>query len=71
MRRLVLTPRESEVIALVAGSYTCLQIADRLSLSPRTVENHKQSAMNKLGLHDIAAITRWALAKGIVRNEHT
>ena len=70
MRRPARTPRENEIIALVAGSYTCLAIADRLSLSPRTVENHKQAAMNKLGLHDIAAITRWALAKGVIHNEH-
>jgi DNA-binding CsgD family transcriptional regulator len=70
MRRIPLTPRENDVIALVASSYSCQQIAKRMGISHRTVENHKQAAMNKLGLHDIAAITRWALAKGLVRNEH-
>jgi DNA-binding NarL/FixJ family response regulator len=62
-----LTAREREVLALVAEGYTARQIAERLGLSPKTVENHRANIMEKLGVHTIAGLVRYALRTGISR----
>jgi predicted ATPase/DNA-binding CsgD family transcriptional regulator len=56
-----LTPREGEVLRLVARGLTDAQIAVRLVISPRTVGKHVQSIYSKLDLHSRSAATRWAL----------
>jgi DNA-binding NarL/FixJ family response regulator len=61
-----LTSRESEVLQLIAEGYANKQIADELSISVKTVEKHRQQLMGKLNLHDVASLTRYAIAKGIV-----
>lgn len=61
-----LTTRESEVLQLIAEGRLNKQIAAELSISIKTVEKHRQQVMNKLGIHDIAGLTRHAMAKGIV-----
>jgi DNA-binding NarL/FixJ family response regulator len=61
-----LTPREAEVLQLVAEGFANKQIAAELSISIKTVEKHRQQAMNKLNIHDIARLTRYALSKGWV-----
>lgn len=61
-----LTSRESEVLQLIAEGRLNKQIAAELSISIKTVEKHRQQVMNKLGIHDIAGLTRHAMAKGIV-----
>lgn len=61
-----LTPREAEVLQLIAEGYPNKQIAAELSISIKTVEKHRQQVMNKLNLHDIAGLTRHALAHGII-----
>ena len=61
-----LTSREVEVLQLVAEGYANKQIADLLGLSIKTVEKHRQELMNKLGIHDTASLTRYAVAQGIV-----
>jgi DNA-binding NarL/FixJ family response regulator len=61
-----LTSREAEVLQLVAEGYANKQIAAELSISIKTVEKHRQQAMNKLNIHDIAGLTRYAIAKGWV-----
>src|ERR1051325_5726201 len=61
-----LTSRESEVLQLIAEGKANKQIASELGLSIKTVEKHRQQLMNKLGIHDIAGLTRYAIAKGIV-----
>jgi DNA-binding NarL/FixJ family response regulator len=61
-----LTSREAEVLQLVAEGLANKQIAAELSISIKTVEKHRQQAMNKLNIHDIAGLTRYAIAKGWV-----
>jgi DNA-binding NarL/FixJ family response regulator len=56
-----LTQRETEILRLVAKGYTYPQIAERLVLSVRTVQNHVQNTLTKLQLHNKAQLVRWAL----------
>jgi DNA-binding NarL/FixJ family response regulator len=60
-----LTERESDVVRLVVEGFTARQIATRLVLSPRTVENHVQNVLRKLQLHSRAALVRYAIEKGL------
>ena len=62
-----LTSREAEVLQLIAEGSGNKQIAVELGISIKTVERHRQRLMNKLGLHDIAGLTRYAVSKGIVQ----
>lgn len=61
-----LTAREAEVLRLIAEGRANKQIASELAISIKTVEKHRQQVMNKLGIHDVAGLTRHAIAKGIV-----
>jgi RNA polymerase sigma factor (sigma-70 family) len=61
-----LTPREREVLALVAEGRTSREIADDFGISPRTVETHRESLMKKLGIGTIAGLTRFALEAGVI-----
>lgn len=61
-----LTSREAEVLQLVAEGLANKQIATELSISIKTVEKHRQQAMNKLNIHDTAGLTLYAIAKGWV-----
>ena len=63
-----LTSREAEVLQLVAEGNANKQIAAELGLSIKTVERHRQRLMNRLNIHDIAGLTRYAIAKGIVES---
>jgi len=56
-----LTPREVEVLHLVANGLTDAQIAEKLVISPRTVGKHLQSIYSKLYLAGRSAATRWAI----------
>ena len=60
-----LTPRETEVLRLVAKGLTYQQVADRLVLSRRTVENHVQNTLGKLQLHNKAQLVRYAVERGL------
>ena len=60
-----LTERETEVLRLVATGMTYPQIAARLTLSPRTVQNHVQNTLSKLQLHNKAQLVRYALERGV------
>ena len=62
-----LTSREREVLQLVAEGYTAPQIARKLELSPRTVENHRARIMDKLGIGTIAGLVRYAIHNGIIQ----
>lgn len=64
-----LTHREQEVLQLVAESRSSKEIAARLGLAVKTVENHRAHLMEKLHLHDVAALTRYALRTGLVSLE--
>jgi two-component system, NarL family, response regulator NreC len=59
-----LSPREEEVLRLVAWGYSNKEIAAQLALSVKTVETHKANATHKLGLHNRIDIVRLALLKG-------
>jgi DNA-binding NarL/FixJ family response regulator len=59
-----LTVRETEVLRLVAKGLTAKQVAERLVLSHRTVENHVQNTLSKLQLHNRAQLVRYAVEKG-------
>ncbi len=61
-----LTSREAEVLQLVAEGFSNKQIAGELGISVKTVEKHRQQVMNKLNIHDVAGLTRYALAKGTI-----
>ncbi|MFF0341960.1 response regulator [Kribbella sp. NPDC004875] len=60
-----LTDRETEVLRLVARGLTAKQIATRLVLSHRTVENHVQNTLRKLQLHNRAELVRYAIENGL------
>jgi DNA-binding NarL/FixJ family response regulator len=60
-----LTERETEVLRLVAKGLSYKQIADRLVLSHRTVQNHVQNTLRKLQLHNRVQLVRYAIEQGI------
>jgi DNA-binding NarL/FixJ family response regulator len=60
-----LTEREVEVLRLVAKGLTARQVADRLVLSHRTVQNHVQNTLHKLQLHNRVELTRYAIEQGL------
>jgi DNA-binding NarL/FixJ family response regulator len=61
-----LTPREREVVKLVAEAHTSEQIARLLVISPKTVERHRENILAKLGLRDRVELTRYAIRHGLV-----
>jgi DNA-binding NarL/FixJ family response regulator len=63
-----LTPREMEVLQLIAEGRANKQVAGDLGISVKTVEKHRQSLMEKLGIHDTAGLTRHAIAQGIIES---
>jgi DNA-binding NarL/FixJ family response regulator len=67
-RRKLLTLRQSEVLQLVAEGYANKRIAGALSISIKTVEKHRLEVMKRLDLHDVAGLTRYAVAQGIVEH---
>ena len=66
----ILTTREAEVLQLIAEGHPNKQIADQLSISIKTVEKHRQQVMNKLNIHDIAGLTRYAVSKGMIETNY-
>jgi len=63
-QRETLTPRQHEVMALIADGMTNRQIAERLCISVRTVENHRAAIMKKIGARTTADLVRFAIGKG-------
>ena len=61
-----LTTREREIVQLIAESYSNKEIAAKLGMSVRTADTHRTNIMKKLDLHDVAALTRWAIANKLV-----
>ena len=61
----LLSDRETEVLRLIAKGLTAKQVADRLVLSHRTVQNHVQNTLRKLQLHNKVELTRWAVDQGL------
>jgi len=61
-----LTDREHEILRMVATGMSYRQIADRLTLSHRTVQNHVQNTLGKLQLHNRVELTRYAIDRGLI-----
>lgn len=61
-----LTPREEEIVKLVAEANTTREIAEMLHLSEKTVENHRANAMRKLGMRDRVELVRYAIRQGLI-----
>ncbi|SRR6266566_749914 len=62
----LLTSRELEVLQLIAEGEGNKQIAAELGISVKTVERHRQRLMDKLAIHDVAGLTRYAISRGLV-----
>jgi DNA-binding NarL/FixJ family response regulator len=61
-----LTPRELEVVKLIAEAHSTKQIAELLVISPKTVERHRANVLAKLGLRDRVELTRYAIRRGLI-----
>lgn len=61
-----LTPRQRQILQLVAEGHSTRGIADRLSISVKTVETHRAQIMERLGIRDVAGLTRFALRNGLI-----
>jgi len=61
-----LTDREREILQLVAESHSTKEIAAKLGISAKTVDNHRTNLMRKLDLHDVASLTRYAFEVGLI-----
>jgi DNA-binding NarL/FixJ family response regulator len=62
-----LTEREREILSLIALGLTATEVAERLGLKPKTVQNHRTNLMEKLGIHSTAGLVRHALRIGLAR----
>jgi len=63
----VLTPRELQVLKLIAEAYTSKEIAKELVISIKTVERHRQNILDKLGMSDRVELTRYAIRRGLIQ----
>ncbi|HVC85665.1 MAG TPA: response regulator transcription factor [Solirubrobacteraceae bacterium] len=61
-----LTPREVEIVKLIAESNTNRQIAEQLVISEKTVERHRANVLEKLGMRDRVELTRYAIRRGLI-----
>jgi len=62
----ILTPRELEVLKLIAEAHTSKEIASELFISIKTVERHRQNILDKLGMRDRVELTRYAIRRGLI-----
>jgi DNA-binding NarL/FixJ family response regulator len=61
-----LTAREVEVLKIIGEGYTNKEIAGLMGISIKTVEKHRQQVMNKLNIHEVAGLTRYALSRNLI-----
>jgi len=66
----LLTPRQRQILQLIAEGYATREIAERLFLSVKTVETHRSQLMDRLGIYDVAGLVRLAIRTGMVTPEH-
>jgi DNA-binding NarL/FixJ family response regulator len=66
-----LTSRETEILQLIAEGYANKQIADQLGINLKTVEKHRQELMDKLNIHNIASLTRYAVSRRLIQAPST
>jgi DNA-binding NarL/FixJ family response regulator len=65
----ILSPRQREILQLIAEGRSTKEIAAHLGLSIKTVETHRTELMERLGIHGVAGLVRYAIRTGIVRVE--
>ena len=68
LKQTQLTPREAEVLQLIAEGFANKQIAAELGISIKTVEKHRDHLMQKLDIHETAGLTRYAIQAGIIES---
>lgn len=66
LRKDPLTPRESEIVKLIAEGHTSREIAETLVISEKTVERHRANILEKLGMRDRVELTRYAIRSGLI-----
>lgn len=64
-----LTPRQREILQLIAEGHTTKEIAHLLNISAKTVETHRMQLMSQLDIHDVAGLVRYAIRKGLVTSD--
>jgi DNA-binding NarL/FixJ family response regulator len=64
-----LTDRERAILQMIAEGMSNKEMASRFSIAPKTVEHHRAQVMQKLGMHDVATLTRYAVRLGLVPTE--
>jgi PAS domain S-box-containing protein len=64
-----LTPRQREILHLIARGYSTREIAVQLHVSVKTVESHRAQLMQRLNIHDVAGLTRFAIRTGLVPSD--
>ena len=62
---MLLSSRERQVLQLLAEGHSVVNIAEKLSLSPKTVETYRARMMQKLGIGDFASLIRFAIRQGV------
>lgn len=62
-----LTPRQREILHLIARGFATREIASQLHVSTKTVESHRAQLMQRLNIHDVAGLTRYAIRTGLVQ----
>jgi DNA-binding NarL/FixJ family response regulator len=62
----VLTPREAEIVKLIAEGHSSRQIAGILTISVKTVDRHRANILDKLGMRDRVQLTRYAIRRGLI-----
>lgn len=65
----LLTPRQRQILQLIAEGQSTKEIASRLNLSVKTVESHRALLMERLGIHDVAGLTLFAARAGLVARD--
>lgn len=65
----LLTPRQREILHLIAEGHTTKDVAKRLNLSVKTVETHRAQLMERLDIHDVAGLVRYAIRVGLVSSD--
>jgi DNA-binding NarL/FixJ family response regulator len=64
-----LTPRQRQVLQLIAEGHSTKEIAEKLNISVKTAKTHRAELMRRLDLHDVAGLTRYALATGVLTDD--
>ena len=64
-----LSPRQLDVLRLIAAGHTTPGIASRLERSPKTIETHRSEIMKRLGIHDVVGLVRYAIRVGLLPPE--